>query len=86
VVGKALLARKADNLTAMWADCLENVWSSIYRNPIGLHCLLQGERYFFYFEISFHWFWKTRPVDISVVPVYTSHILFLLLRQYQGTQ
>jgi hypothetical protein len=38
--GKRRPARKAD-LTAIWADCLENVGASMSHNPMGLHGLLQ---------------------------------------------
>jgi hypothetical protein len=30
----------------LWADCLENVESSIFHNPLGLHSLLQGLLFF----------------------------------------
>jgi uncharacterized membrane protein len=36
------LACNADNLTAIWADCLENVEALTSDNPVGLHSLLQG--------------------------------------------
>jgi hypothetical protein len=39
-------ARKADNLTAIWADCLEDVGASTSHIPMGLHGLLQGWLYF----------------------------------------
>jgi hypothetical protein len=39
--GKGLSARKADNLTSIWADCIENVGASMAQNPIRLHGLLQ---------------------------------------------
>jgi hypothetical protein len=34
--------RRADNLTTIWADCLDNVGSLPSHNPIGLHGLLRG--------------------------------------------
>jgi hypothetical protein len=40
--GKGRPARQANNLTAMWADCPENVGASTSHNPMGLHGLLQG--------------------------------------------
>jgi hypothetical protein len=40
--GKEQPARKADNLTATSADCLENVGASTSHNPMGLCYLLQG--------------------------------------------
>jgi hypothetical protein len=40
--GKGRPVHKADSLTAMWADCLENVGTSTSYNPMGLHSLLQG--------------------------------------------
>jgi hypothetical protein len=39
--GKERPARKAD-LTAIWADCVENVGALTSHNPMGLHGLLQG--------------------------------------------
>jgi hypothetical protein len=35
--------RRADNLTTICADCLDNVGSLTSHNPIGLQGLLQGE-------------------------------------------
>jgi hypothetical protein len=40
--GKGRPARKADNLTAIYADFLEHVGASTSHNPMGLHVLLQG--------------------------------------------
>jgi hypothetical protein len=40
--GKGWPARKADNLTAICVDYLENVGDLTSLNPIGLHGLLQG--------------------------------------------
>jgi hypothetical protein len=40
--GKGRPARKADNLIAISADCLENVGASTSHNPMVLHGLLQG--------------------------------------------
>jgi hypothetical protein len=40
--GKGRPAHKADNLTAMCADCLENMGTSTSQNPMGLCCLLEG--------------------------------------------
>jgi hypothetical protein len=40
--GKGRPARKAGNLTAILADCLENVGSLTSHNPIGLHGMLRG--------------------------------------------
>jgi hypothetical protein len=40
-------ARKGNNLTAICADCLENVGASTPHNPMGLHDLLQGYLYLF---------------------------------------
>jgi hypothetical protein len=40
--GKGRLAHKADNLTALWADCLENVGVLTSHNPMSLDGLLQG--------------------------------------------
>jgi hypothetical protein len=37
---------QADNFTAIFAECLENVGASMSRNPMGLHGLLQGCAYF----------------------------------------
>jgi hypothetical protein len=34
--------RKADNLSTIWADCLDYVGSLTSNNPIGLHGLLRG--------------------------------------------
>jgi hypothetical protein len=45
--GKGRPARKADNLTVMWADRLENVGASTSHNPMSLHSLLQGELSFY---------------------------------------
>jgi hypothetical protein len=39
--GKARLASNADS-RHLWADCLENVLSSIFHKPVGLYSLLQG--------------------------------------------
>jgi hypothetical protein len=39
--GKVRPECKADNLTAMWADCLENVGFSMSHNTVGLHDLLK---------------------------------------------
>jgi hypothetical protein len=39
---KVRQVRKADNLTTIWADCLDNVGSLTSHNPIGLHGLLWG--------------------------------------------
>jgi hypothetical protein len=36
----------------LWADCLENDGSSTYHNSIGLHGLLQGYLYIFYFLLK----------------------------------
>jgi hypothetical protein len=38
---KGLPVRKADNLTAIWADCLENMGASTSYNAMSLHGLLQ---------------------------------------------
>jgi hypothetical protein len=38
---KVRRVRMADNLTAIWADCLDNVGSLISHNPIGLQGLLR---------------------------------------------
>jgi hypothetical protein len=35
--------------TDLWADCLESVGASTSHNPMGLHGLLQGQLYFFFF-------------------------------------
>jgi hypothetical protein len=35
-------------------DCLENVRSSTSDNPIGLHCLLQGQFFFLFFFFLFN--------------------------------
>jgi hypothetical protein len=43
--GKGRPAREAD----LGAECLENVGASTSHNPMGLHSLLQGELYLFYF-------------------------------------
>jgi hypothetical protein len=40
--GKERPAHKAENLTAIWADYLENVEASTSHNPMGLHGLLKG--------------------------------------------
>jgi hypothetical protein len=40
--GKTWLARKTDNLTAMCANCLENVGAWTSHAPVRLHGLLQG--------------------------------------------
>jgi hypothetical protein len=40
--GKRRSVRKAENLTAIYEYCLENVGASTYQNPMGLHGLLQG--------------------------------------------
>jgi hypothetical protein len=40
--GKGLPVRKADNLTAIWAEYPENVGASTSHDPMGLHGLLQG--------------------------------------------
>jgi hypothetical protein len=39
---KGLPAYKANNLTAMLADCLEDVGASTSHNPMVLHSLLEG--------------------------------------------
>jgi hypothetical protein len=39
---KVWLVRKADNLTAIWAEYLDNVGSLTSYNSIGPHGLLQG--------------------------------------------
>jgi hypothetical protein len=38
--GRGWSVNKADNLTAIWADCLENVGVSKSHNTMGLHDLL----------------------------------------------
>jgi hypothetical protein len=45
--GKGRPARKADNLTAIWIDCLENVRASTSHNLMGLHGPLQGYLYIY---------------------------------------
>jgi hypothetical protein len=40
--GKERLVRETDNLTAIWADCLENVGASTSHNLLGLHGLLRA--------------------------------------------
>jgi hypothetical protein len=40
--GKWWPARESDNLTAIWADCLENVGALTSHNPMGLQSLLKG--------------------------------------------
>jgi hypothetical protein len=40
--GKGRPARKADNLTALLADCLEHVGASTSHNPMDLHSHLTG--------------------------------------------
>jgi hypothetical protein len=40
--GKGQLAHKADNLTDIWADGLENVGALTSHNPMSLPGLLQG--------------------------------------------
>jgi hypothetical protein len=49
--GKGRPACKAENVTAVWADCLENMGTLTSYNPMGLHGLLQGYLYPFYIEI-----------------------------------
>jgi hypothetical protein len=39
---KVQRVRKDDNLTAIWANCLDNVGSLTSHNPTGLHGLLPG--------------------------------------------
>jgi hypothetical protein len=39
---KVQRVRRADNLTAILADCLDNVGALTSHNPIGLQGLLQG--------------------------------------------
>jgi hypothetical protein len=39
---RSRLMRRADNLTAMWADCQNNVEFLTFDNPIGLRGLLTG--------------------------------------------
>jgi hypothetical protein len=45
------LVRRADNLTAIWADCLDNVEFLTSHNPIGLHGLLRRWLYFLLFYL-----------------------------------
>jgi hypothetical protein len=40
---RARPVRKADNLSLLRADCLDNVGSLTSHNPLGLHGLLQRE-------------------------------------------
>jgi hypothetical protein len=35
----------------LWADCLEDVGASTSHNHMGLHCLLQGQLYFYFFAV-----------------------------------
>jgi hypothetical protein len=39
---KVRRVRRADNLTTIWADCLDNVGYLTSHNPIGLQGLLRG--------------------------------------------
>jgi hypothetical protein len=41
------------DLTAISADCLENVGTSTSHNPMGLHGLLQGQLYLFYLNAGY---------------------------------
>jgi hypothetical protein len=41
-VGKGRPALKADNLTAIWVDDLEDMGASTFHNPMGLHGLIYG--------------------------------------------
>jgi hypothetical protein len=50
---RARPVRMTDNLTTIWADCLDNVGSLTSNNPIGLHGLLRGIAIlYFYFTFS----------------------------------
>jgi hypothetical protein len=49
---RARPVRKADNITALCLDCLDNVGSLTSHNPRGLHGLLWGELYFLTCEAS----------------------------------
>jgi hypothetical protein len=44
--------RKADNLTAMWADCLNNVRFLTSHTPIGVRGLLKGKSFTFYIKLK----------------------------------
>jgi hypothetical protein len=50
-------ARKAENLPAIWTDCLENVGASMSHSAMGLHGLLQGY-IIVYFLIHVQHAWK----------------------------
>jgi hypothetical protein len=51
--GKGQLACKADSFTAICEPTLQNVGASISHNPVGLHGLLQGQLYLFFFIIIY---------------------------------
>jgi hypothetical protein len=36
----------------LWTDCLDNVWSLTYHNPIGLQCLLRGSFTLFFYNVA----------------------------------
>jgi hypothetical protein len=41
-LGESVPEAKADNLTAIWVNYLDNVGYSTSHDPTGLHSLLQG--------------------------------------------
>jgi hypothetical protein len=54
----------------LWADCLENVWTSTSHNPMGLNGLLQWQLYLYFI---FMWIGKT----FRVLPTRSLRVKFV---------
>jgi hypothetical protein len=52
--------RRADNLTTIYANCLDNVGSLTSHNPIGLQGLLRGQLYLLPLQKTETNSWKTK--------------------------
>jgi hypothetical protein len=66
--------RRSGNLITIWADCLDNVRSITSHNLIGLHGLLRGQLYFFFY---------TQSVGLLGRRISPSHCLYLHTRQHK---